>query len=88
MGPQRRRVSRRDDRQIHVPGRAVRDVAPLLATDRQDTLAVFGDSTATAVGAARHQDALAGMLSAAVAGRTGREIVHQGEGLGVRVRAA
>lgn len=37
-------------------------------------LAVFGDSTAAGVGAARHQDALAGFLSAAVAGQTGRRV--------------
>jgi lysophospholipase L1-like esterase len=34
-------------------------------------LAVFGDSTAAGVGAACHQDALAGMLGAAIARRTG-----------------
>lgn len=37
-------------------------------------LAVFGDSTAAGVGADRHQDALAGMLGAAVAGHTGRQV--------------
>jgi lysophospholipase L1-like esterase len=37
-------------------------------------LAVLGDSTAAGVGAARHQDALAGFLAAAVAGRTGRQV--------------
>jgi lysophospholipase L1-like esterase len=37
-------------------------------------LAVLGDSTAAGVGAARHRDALAGMLGAAVAGRTGRAV--------------
>jgi lysophospholipase L1-like esterase len=37
-------------------------------------LAVFGDSTAAGVGAARHADALAGMLGAAVAGQTGRAV--------------
>lgn len=37
-------------------------------------LAVFGDSTAAGVGARRHADALAGMLAAAVAGQTGREV--------------
>jgi lysophospholipase L1-like esterase len=37
-------------------------------------LAVFGDSTAAGVGAARHQDALGGMLGAAVAARTGRAV--------------
>jgi lysophospholipase L1-like esterase len=37
-------------------------------------LAVFGDSTAAGVGAARHQDALAGLLGAAVAARTGRAV--------------
>ena len=34
-------------------------------------LAVLGDSTAAGVGATRHQDALAGMLAAAVAARVG-----------------
>jgi lysophospholipase L1-like esterase len=37
-------------------------------------LAVFGDSTAAGVGVKRHQDALAGMLAAAVAGRVGPEV--------------
>jgi lysophospholipase L1-like esterase len=37
-------------------------------------LAVFGDSTAAGVGAKRHQDALAGLLGAAVSGTTGREV--------------
>jgi lysophospholipase L1-like esterase len=37
-------------------------------------LAVLGDSTAAGVGVARHRDALAGMLGAAVAGRTGRAV--------------
>jgi lysophospholipase L1-like esterase len=37
-------------------------------------LAVLGDSTAAGVGATRHRDALAGMLGAAVAGRTGRAV--------------
>jgi lysophospholipase L1-like esterase len=37
-------------------------------------LAVFGDSTAAGVGAACHQDALAGMLGTAIARRTGREV--------------
>lgn len=37
-------------------------------------LAVFGDSTAAGVGVKRHQDALAGMLAAAVAAQTGREV--------------
>ncbi|MBO0803771.1 MAG: SGNH/GDSL hydrolase family protein [Nocardiopsaceae bacterium] len=37
-------------------------------------LAVFGDSTAAGTGAKRHQDALAGMLAAAVAAQVGREV--------------
>ncbi len=37
-------------------------------------LAVFGDSTAAGVGAERHQDALAGLLGAAVAAETGRQV--------------
>jgi lysophospholipase L1-like esterase len=37
-------------------------------------LAVLGDSTAAGVGAKRHQDALAGMLAAAVAVQAGREV--------------
>jgi lysophospholipase L1-like esterase len=37
-------------------------------------LAVFGDSTAAGVGAKRHEDALAGLLGDAVAGRTGRTV--------------
>lgn len=37
-------------------------------------LAVFGDSTAAGVGTKRHQDALAGLLGAMVAQRTGREV--------------
>jgi lysophospholipase L1-like esterase len=37
-------------------------------------LAVLGDSTAAGVGAKRHQDALAGMLAAAIARRVGREV--------------
>jgi lysophospholipase L1-like esterase len=37
-------------------------------------LAVLGDSTAAGVGAKRHEDALAGMLAAAVAARTEREV--------------
>ncbi len=37
-------------------------------------LAVFGDSTAAGVGATCHQEALAGMLGAAIARRTGREV--------------
>jgi lysophospholipase L1-like esterase len=37
-------------------------------------LAVFGDSTAAGVGAARHRDALGGLLAAAVAARTGRAV--------------
>ncbi len=37
-------------------------------------LAVFGDSTAAGLGAERHQDALAGMLAAAVAVEAGREV--------------
>jgi len=37
-------------------------------------LAVLGDSTAAGVGAMRHQDALAGMLAAAVAVQGGREV--------------
>jgi lysophospholipase L1-like esterase len=40
----------------------------------QVRLAVLGDSTAAGVGATRHQDALAGMLAAAVAAQTGREV--------------
>jgi len=37
-------------------------------------LAVFGDSTAAGVGATCHRDALAGLLGAAIARRTGREV--------------
>lgn len=37
-------------------------------------LAVFGDSTAAGVGAKRHEEALAGLLGAAVADRTGRGV--------------
>lgn len=37
-------------------------------------LAVLGDSTAAGVGAKRHQDALAGMLAAALAAQTRREV--------------
>jgi lysophospholipase L1-like esterase len=37
-------------------------------------LAVFGDSTAAGVGAARHQEALAGQLGAMLADQTGREV--------------
>jgi lysophospholipase L1-like esterase len=37
-------------------------------------LAVLGDSTAAGVGAKRHQDALVGMLAAAVAAQAGREV--------------
>jgi lysophospholipase L1-like esterase len=37
-------------------------------------LAVFGDSTAAGVGAVSHRDALAGLLGAAVATRTGRAV--------------
>lgn len=41
---------------------------------RQIRLAVFGDSTAAGVGTLRHRDALAGLLAAAVAQQTGREV--------------
>jgi lysophospholipase L1-like esterase len=37
-------------------------------------LAVLGDSTAAGVGASRHEDALAGMLAAAVVAAAGREV--------------
>jgi lysophospholipase L1-like esterase len=37
-------------------------------------LAIFGDSTAAGVGAKRHEDALAGLLGAAVSGATGRQV--------------
>lgn len=40
-------------------------------------LAVIGDSTAAGVGADRHQDALAGMLAAAVSAQAGREVSWQ-----------
>jgi hypothetical protein len=42
--------------------------------DPRVRLAVFGDSSAAGVRAGRHADALAGLLAAAVAGQTGREV--------------
>lgn len=66
-------------------GRALRHRIPRLpeAADPAGTagegsppvrLAVLGDSTAAGVGAKRHQDALAGMLAAAVAAQTRRKV--------------